>query len=114
MRSVSSLETFLECSNHSNENPNACKAYMKFPNYITCDKFCANLGYACYEAYKEKAEDQKCEVRTEHTVDCSGPENNDFVCGCEKGISYSIILKTSIFLFCLYKTYLFYKNIFIL
>ena len=93
MRSVSSLEMFVECSNHNNKNPNACKAYLKFPNYITCDKFCENLGYACYEAYKEKDEAPECEVRAENHLDCSGPVNNDFVCGCEKGILYSIIQK---------------------
>ena len=99
MRSATSLEMFIECSNHSNKNPNACKAYMKFHNYITCDKFCANLGYACYEAYKEKAEEPECEVRTENPVDCSGPANDDFVCGCEKGILYCIILKTCLSVF---------------
>ena len=87
MRSVSGLEMFIQCANHSNGNANACKAYMKLPDYTTCDKFCANLGYACYEAYKEKAENQECEVRSGNPVHCSGPANNDFVCGCEKGMS---------------------------
>ena len=53
-------------------------------NVYTCDKFCASLGYTCYEAYKEASEDSSCPVRSGNVMDCSGPSNNDYICGCEK------------------------------
>ena len=78
---------FIQCSNRNNDNPNSCKAYIDLDGIdTTCGAFCENLGYVCYEAYKEVEEDESCVARTGESLNCNGPENDDFVCGCEKGI----------------------------
>ena len=78
---------FVKCLNRNNNNPNSCKAYIEHGDIdTTCNALCENLGYTCYEAYKEEYEDESCIVRKGETMDCNGPQNNDFVCGCEKGI----------------------------
>ena len=85
MNSVST--EFIKCSNRNNKNPESCKAYIKHGDIdTTCDALCENLGYTCYEAYKEEDEDEFCVARISESMNCNGPQNNDFVCGCEKGI----------------------------
>jgi hypothetical protein len=85
MKSAST--NFIKCLSRNNDNPNSCKAYIAHGDIdTTCDALCKHLGYTCYVAYKEVEENELCVARTGESMNCYGPENNDFVCGCEKGI----------------------------
>ena len=67
MRSVGSLEEFVRCDDRNNDNPNSCKAYLKTTEerLYTCDQFCKDLRYTCYEAYKEALEGATCPFEKE-------------------------------------------------
>ena len=90
MRSVGSLEEFVRCDDRNNDNPNSCKAYLKTTEerLYTCDQFCKDLHYTCYEAYKEESEEATCPIREGNTLGCNGPKNNDYICGCEENGKY--------------------------
>ena len=101
MRSVASLEEFVQCDDRNNDNPNSCKAYFKTKEerLYTCDQFCKDLHYTCYEAYKEESEEATCPIREGNTLGCNGPKNNDYICGCEengKYLNYSFLKCTKI------------------
>ena len=86
MRGAHSISNFVRCSEPDNDNTVSCKGYVRFSSAEnTCYDFCKNLGYTCYEAYKEKYNDASCLIRNEKKLDCFGPPNDDFVCGCKKG-----------------------------
>jgi len=85
-----SIKEWIQCNEFGNDNPNSCKAYLKTrdTSLFNCDAFCASLGYVCYEAYKEAHEDSNCGVRSGQEMSCSGPDSNDYVCGCEAPPAY--------------------------
>ena len=80
-----SISEWVECDDFNNDNPNSCKAWFRIEDSSlqNCDAFCNSLGYQCYEAYKEASETSECSVRDENEVSCSGPNDDDYVCGCQ-------------------------------
>ena len=82
------LWKWVECDDPNNDNPSSCKGWLRTRNssLYNCDAFCKSLGpgYACYEAYKEEQPSSNCDVREENEMGCSGPNNDDYICGCER------------------------------
>jgi len=74
---------FIRCDDNAGEG--SCKGYLQVHNgaHYNCNGFCESLGYTCYESYKEGSETAACPVRAGNTMDCSGPNNDDYVCGCQ-------------------------------
>ena len=83
------ISEWVQCDDFNNDNPKACKGWLRTPDrsVYNCDAFCASIGYVCYEAYKEDEQTSACSVRAGNEVSCSGPDDDDYVCGCELAAS---------------------------
>ena len=77
-----SISEWIECDDFKNDNPNACKTWFRTEDRSVqnCDAFCSNLGFKCYEAYKEASD---CSFRSGNEVSCGGPDDDDYICGCD-------------------------------